>query len=403
MSMRDLIHLLWLRIWQLVIPPLVAVLLSGFLLLFVQPKYVSVFKMWIKEHYEESGLLRLKRTGLNEDTHIMVQTQILKSNHVFDDVVAEMGLATPPPSNSIFSNLTGLGKKPESPKDPAEAEISAIKAMHKQVDTDVVNPEILVGVVKMNDPHLAREVAESWIKSYRATYLEILLQEVDTSMDYLKRMLEKLDQEITEKEQELNEFDAAYPDRFREGGVVVEPANFASETVRNGPVPLLMREIAIQEMDRNRIAVTAGAASADLRRIEDALSRNRTLLDKYLSNMSEQSQLTVTYEALEWELLMLRNRYQLLVMELGKLEVSRGTKLQQGTAVTVLDDPSIDYEQVYPRKKASLMAAAVLGTLVGVGLAYLFHLLDPTLHVASQLQGELGVPVRARPARGAKE
>ncbi len=395
MSARDWLHLFFLRWKWIVIPPVIAVLFSGVLLLFVQPKYVSVFKLWVKDRHEESGLLKIQRKGLQEDTHIQVQSEIIKSNRVLEEVAKRLDLSRPLPSQSLISQFTGWGQNDGGAEDKIAAERSAVKALHKNVTTEIVNPEIMLVIVHMNEPELARTVAQTVVESYRDTYLELLLNELDANEDYLRIRQQQLSADIEARTQDLIEFEQQYREAYHESGVQLqaESPQFAEDTVDAGPVPLIMRQLAELEMQRNRLSVIATAENASLKRLDEEIQKNRELLDRYLKKMSTQATLAIQHKDLLWRLQDARTSYKGLVEEIDKLKLSRGVKMKEGRSITVLDPPSLDTEQVFPRKKATLIAAAIVGSMAGLALAYLIQVADPTFHVASQLSEELKVPV----------
>jgi len=397
MSVRDWLHLFFLRWKWIVIPPVMAVLFSGVLLLFVQPKYVSVFKLWMKDRYEESGLLRIQRKGVQEDTHIQVQSEIIKSNRVLEDVAKRLDLSRPLPSQSLIARFTGWGQGEDGVEDKTAAERSAVKALHKNVTTEIVNPEIMLVIVYMNEPELARTVARTVVESYRDTYLELLLYELDANEEYLLTRQKQLAEDIEARTQDLIEFEQQYREAYHESGLQLqaESPQFAENTVDAGPVPLIMRQLADLEMQRNRLSVIATAENASLKRLDAEIRKNRELLDRYLQKMSTQATLAIQHKDLLWRLQEARTSYKILIEEMDKLTLSRGVKMKEGRSITVLDAPSLDTEQVFPRKKATLIAAAIVGGMAGLALAYLIQVADPTYHVASQLAEELKVPVAA--------
>jgi polysaccharide biosynthesis transport protein len=78
------------------------------------------------------------------------------------------------------------------------------------------------------------------------------------------------------------------------------------------------------------------------------------------------------------------------VQELQALETQPNPTLILGSTATLPTAPSS------PKKKLTLIAGLIAGLVLGVGVAFAAHALDPRLRRASQLRDLLGVPVLAR-------
>lgn len=397
MLMKLLMHRLMQWKWLVIIPALSAPLLAGFMLLFTDPTYVSTCRLWVKERAEGSELLKVQRIGPQQNTYVEVQRDIFSSNPVLEDVVRHKKFTQPPPKQSIFAHLTGLGVESDS-----ISTIDATDGLRDRVWVEVVNPEIIVVGCRMNTPELAQETLNELVAAYRRQYLNILNREVNEYKHFLKQALDNLLTSVSSLEKMLVDFESQHvlsatipttgADRLLQGSPEVGLARQINDV---SPVPVFLQELARLELELSQAKIRYSPESERIRQITQKLEQDRALLKKYESELSESAQLAVRHEAIKWRLQEARRQYTVINTEYHKILLTEGTKVKQTSSITMLNKPTLEPEQIAPRKKMTLMAAMVLGTFFGLALFYLRFMLNYTYCHAIEISQDLELPVFA--------
>ena len=155
-------------------------------------------------------------------------------------------------------------------------------------------------------------------------------------------------------------------------------------------VPEIMEKLAELKMARNSIIYSAGKENTQLKLIEVEIQSTEKFLKEQMSALSKQSQAAIEHESILWDYSEARRHLLGITSEYNKILLSRGAKLKQISSIIILDPPSYDSQKVYPRKKATLMAAIFLGALLGLAIAYLRHLSDGTFHLPEEVTDSTG-------------
>lgn len=398
-----IITILFEKKWIIIIPPIVAAFFALFLVMKAEPVYVSVSKLWLKERTEESNLLKVNRSGPQEDTYIKVQKQIMTSNPILEAVVHELDLIdNPPPSQSMWAQLFGLREEESEELGEREAMSWALKKLRSEVWIDVVNPEILVVGCKTNDPELARLVTESVLKHYREQYFEILIAEVNQYKIFLSSQLSDLEAEVDRRQNLLSEFEMGNPLVSTSEAVSIPTElqgaptmGLARDVSEVSPVPQIQRDIFQLELDRTRLLSRYNESSNEISRIDADLERKRDILRANLAGLSQQAKLALEHERLKWEVLEARRQYSAINSEYHKILLSEGTKVKQTGSITTLEQPSYNPEAIAPKKKVVLLAAMFLGGLFGVGMTYLLALANGAYVIPEELSKDQALPLLA--------
>lgn len=398
---QEIIYILFIRRWLLLAPLILGPVFTVIFLFFVEPIYVSHAKIWIRERPEESFVLKTKKEGVQDETHIMVQREILTSYPVMKKVIDRLGLLYPVPSQSMYARLTGAQEEPLPPDwDPVEAEYEAVKDLRERIRLLVLNPEVIEITTMMNEANLSRNVATEIIRAYQETYLGILQDEVYLARNFLEGRLDNLRSNVDSKEDTLLSFQEKNPEILaalssREIGKVENffPPEATAEVEDYSPISEVLRQQALLQMRLNRLMTVSSPDNFELQRVEEEISRNQKLINSYQRNLAMQAKLSVKYKDLLWGLQEERTRYNFALNELDKVVISQETKAQQASMVTVLEKPSFNPRPTSPKKKVSLFAAIFLSSIVGMALIYILQLLDNTYHLASQVRRGTSLPV----------
>jgi len=391
----------------------------------VEPVYESHAKIWSKEKQEESKLLQVKKFGSQEDTYADVQKNIITSNVVLEEVVDKLGLITPPPSNSIKARF--FPSEPEELENPEKAIREAIKALKGNVWVETINPEILRIDVRMNTPELATSVAAEVIVAYKKQYLMLLTQEVNQYEKFLAEHMALVQSQVDIQRKRLLDFESHHPElsvskdgratpknqvsdpslmtknphnsknkgslpagKFKNLLGSSTPLVFVKDMGDVSAVPEIMEKLAELKMARNSIIYSAGKENTQLKLIEVEIQSTEKFLKEQMSALSKQSQAAIEHESILWDYSEARRHLLGITSEYNKILLSRGAKLKQISSIIILDPPSYDSQKVYPRKKATLMAAIFLGALLGLAIAYLRHLSDGTFHLPEEVTDSTG-------------
>lgn len=393
----DILYLLRLRLRFLVLPVICLPLCSVFFLLQVEPKFVSTAKIWAKERNEGSNLLKIQREGLQEETHVKIQTEILFSDRVIHRVIESNHLDTPPPSQSIWARWVG-GQVIPKEEDHERALRYAIKAFKSSLHVDLLNPETLLIQLSMNEPRLAQKLLTSLLYHYREVYREILQDEVEEYASFLSREIAKFGLELEEKALALIDFERQHALIPQESSASFDPrvpALMGKEVGDVSPFPIIMSRISELELEQNRLLTFASAGNKELIRIGVEINKDKDLLNSYNEKLRDHAEVLVRHQELQWELSEVRQRHQQVQSEYDKVILSKGTKLDESIGITILDEPNFDPEKIAPKKKVALAASLFMGCVLGLSAVYLLSLLEPTYRRAKDLEKETSVPVLA--------
>ena len=409
MNLSHILYIIFSRKWLLIIPPWLTVILATTMLMFVEPIYVSSLKLWNKERHEGSTILQVVRKDAQEDAYANVQREIIRSGKVLEKVIADLNLQEPAPSNSTLS----IFYKSSAVKFPNLSEKQkfneALKAMQLNVEVDIINAEIMVISSKANTARLALQIVEGVAKRYKEAYLNIFNQEIFEYEGVLRKRLGELKKSYMDAELDLKNFEGRNPDLIRKSqlsesdvklpesakavSVQTPLPTMSSEMVQVNSLTLVLHELSRLEMKKSKLLTEVSLKSEKLKSVNEEINRNRQLLDVNLKKLSRQARLSIDHQNLRWLLNLARERYTVLVVEIDKITLSRGTKMKQIGSIAVLDQATEPLYPIYPKKKMILMGAIVLGLLTGLACVYFAQLSDPCYRVKDEVIRELGIPV----------
>lgn len=411
MSLRNILYILFLRKWLIIIPPILTCLIAVCILVFVQPIYVSSLKMWNKEMQEGSEILQVVRKGDQKDVYANVQREIIRSGIVMEKVLDELNLIKPPPSNSMAARIFKHQPKPSKQKlNESQRRIEALNALQQSVEVDIINPEVMIISSRMNSPELSLKVVQSVAENYKETYLEILNNEIDRFEEVLTKRLSKLQSDLRNSENKLQDFENQNPDIVRKPefqnrfnklpnsaqdslNVKTPLPSMSSDMNQVNSLTIVIHELAKLEMKKSKLLTEVSENSDLLKSVDAEIVRNKKLLDKNMSKLSIQAKLAVDYQRLQWQVNLSRERYTSLLAEIDKIVLSRGTKMKQISGISVLNEATAPLYPVYPKKKMIVIAAGFFGILTGLACVYLAQLADNSFHLANEVKDELDLPV----------
>ena len=413
MNIRSILYILFLRKWLIIIPPFVTCSLAVIILLFVEPVYTASIKLWNKEMKEESSILKVVRSDSQKDLYANVQREIIRSGAVLEKVLDEQNLIDPPESNSMLSRFYKLPKQePKKPLSEKQKRIAALSALQKNINVDIINPEIILITAKMNSPQLCLDVVNSVARNYKEAYLNILNEEIDEYEDVLKNRLSELSNKLIDSENTLKAFEDKNPDTIRKPqfqnrfgklpdnvsnslNVKTPLPSMSSDMNQVNPLTLVIHELSKLELQKSKLLTEVSRESELLKRVNQEIERNRQLLTAHMDKLSSQAKLAVEYQRLQWQVHLERERYTALLAEFDKITLSRGTKMKQISSISVLDKAVAPLYPIYPKKKMIVIAACFLGILTGLACAYLAHIIDTHIYTEDEILDQTGLPVLA--------
>ena len=296
-----------------------------------------------------------------------------------------------------------------------EAHLKAVNAMFKQVDVEIVNKEVLAITTKMNTPELSLKLNKMILETYLEAYMDILNHEVNEYEQVVKERMDELARLVKTSEQKLQDFEEANPTLTR--GAAIKEANPKLNKVENytqtkslenklekilkpspslaknlsdlSPVPKLLEELAKLEMKKNKESLLSSDNSYELKKLNKLIDANKTLLEFYLKDLSEQAKKAIEYQRLLWEIISARKRYEYIINEFDKVVVYRGTKMKQISSITLLDSPAAGPEPIQPKKKLTMIAATFLSFLMGVAMMYIAEITDRSYRLPDRMARDL--------------
>ncbi|MCB1213774.1 MAG: hypothetical protein KDK40_05675, partial [Chlamydiia bacterium] len=339
------------------------------------------------------------------ETHIQVQKEIILSVRVLKSVVDHLHLEQDQPSNSFFSRLTGIGRRPSNksmtPNEFLKAQERAIRNLRETITISPVNAETLSIQAKMNSPELAQKVTTEIISQYTQAYLSLLNEEVDAAKLVLSTRLNELDSGVRSRETSLIAFQEQHPDLIldkNEKGPPGEifPPQVAMEVGNYSPVPELVRDQGKLEMELNKVLSVSPKSSFQAQRLQKELNDNSYLIDNYRTSLVNQAKLNLHHQELLWELTSQRTRFLHALDEADRVLIAQGVRTQQSSLISTLQSPTYEVRRVSPKVTVTLIASVFLGGILGVFLLYLATFMDNTYHLSIQLTRDLNIPVLAR-------
>lgn len=365
-------------------------LLSVALILFSEPSFISTIKLWTKEKQQESMLLKVMRKGIQEETYVEVQREILLSDRVLKLVIDKNNLLVPPDSQKpIYKILQKLGIDREEEIVEESIEERVIESLKKSIKVEILNPEVLEISVATNSPKLSYEVGVSLIEAYRTVYLEMLNQEVMHYQTFLENRLKEIDENLLVVNDQLLAFEANNPEVMISNGNFENytlPPSLAREIGDSSPIPHLLQRLGDLQMKSNQIAINAGKNSDRLKQVNNEIAETERLLSKYKNQLTGQAKLITEYEYLKWNQLNLRKSFDYVSDEMDKILLLQGAQLKQMGAITVLDFPYQPSIKSAPKKKKILIMALFLGSFIGFSVAYLRQIFNPIILVSEDLE-----------------
>jgi uncharacterized protein involved in exopolysaccharide biosynthesis len=412
MNLRSLIYLLCLRKWLIIIPPFITCTLALGVLIFVEPIYTSSIKLWNKEMKEDSSILKVVRSDSQKDLYANVQREIIRSGAVLEKVLEEQKLTTPPPSNNMASKIFNFTKIVKKTMNEEQKKIAALTALQKSITVDVINPEIILISAQMNSPKLALEVVKSVAENYKAAYFNILNKEINQYEEVLQERLNVLLNSLSTAEKALQDFESQNPDTIRKPqfqtrftklpnqaaqslNVKTPLPSMSSDMSQVNSLTLVIHELSKLELKKSKTLTEVSSNSALLKTLNEEIEQTKSLLKISMQKLSLQAKLAVQYQRLQWKVNLSRERYTALLSEFDKITLSRGTKMQQISSISVLDEAVEPLYPIYPKKKMIVIAAGFLGILTGLACAYLAQILDPSFYLEDEITEELNLPVIA--------
>ena len=417
MNFNQILEIIFMRKWLVILPPFITSFLALVILMTIEPVYVSTQKIWSKELQEGSQILQVVRSNNIQDLYANVQRELILSDLVLKQVMADLNLVDPPVSNSYWSKVSlkfKIFKKeldPGSKKSLVQQKAEALRALRNSVGVSIINPEIIIVSAKMNSPEWAKKVVKSIVENYKLEYLNILNKEIDQFEGVLSKRLNDLFLRVKNDEDSLKNFEKINPDMIRKpqfmnpggsyttggGGNTIKAAlpSMSSNMSQVNSMTTVMHALARLEMQKSELLTQVSLDSEQLKQVNVEIEHNQRLLNNDLVKLSKQARQAIEYQRLQWNVNLARERYTVLLMEFDQITLSRGTKLKQITSIATLDQAVEALYPIFPKKKVILLMAFTLGLLTGFCCVYLAYLLDETYRFAEDLESSTGIKVIA--------
>ena len=436
--LRDYLRVLKKRAW-LIVACFVVILSAGALGTYLQkPIYRASAKALVER--ETPKVVNIQEVGTTEfGTELFeTQVQIIRSRPVAQRVIDSLGL---------------LQRKPElaNSSDPVSSFLGDLSVW------PVRGTRIIEISVEDPDPKLAAEIANATAKTYINQNLELKLNAARDALAWLTSHVGDLKGKVNESElalqryreqagliqveekqslsaRKLAEFNSTYIEakarRLEMEARLAElkktsdqtAAIEASATVINNPlIQRLKGQLVELEVQRSKLLKTYKDKHPEVikvaSQIDEISQKIREEVGRLVLSMESEFN---ALKARENAMLQAVNQYRDEAQGLAKKEIQYGilkreadsnqqlydvllkrlkeTSLSQGldtNNVRIIEEAVMPLRPVKPRMSMNLALAAMLGLLVGVGLAFLVEYLDDTLRSPEEVEQTVGVPVFA--------
>lgn len=395
--------------------------------------------------------------SLNDQTFYQTQYDLLKSHSLARRVVVAMDLQhdaafqrllRPSPLGRLLGLLHGSSGRKGSESDKLRADADALLSMVSV--QPVLNSKLVDVAVDTPDPQLSARIAnayaEQYIRSnldrrmaasgYAKQYLEQRLQQLKLRLEDSDKLLVAFAQKhdivnISDKQslvgQQLEQLNAALAqaeqDRYKAEArwrqIRSAPADQVAQLLGDPVIQKLQQSYAADQaryQDQLRIYKPAFPAMLQLRAKLDEMQKQiagrsavlrgavhgtyqaararETLLRQRVGNLRQQvldlEQRSIRYNILKREVDTNRQLYEAILQRYKEIGVAGGVGINNISVVDRAEPPLGRYR---PRAKLNLAIGMLLGLFAGIAAALLLDHLDDTVHVATDAEQKLGLPV----------
>jgi capsular exopolysaccharide synthesis family protein len=389
--------------------------------------------------------------GLNADHYFKTQYRIIKSRKIAERVVEKLGVS----DDLVFLELDHIQDEEELKKELADIDPVDKLLSVTEVDP-AIKTHIVIIKVRHSNPDLAARLANGVAETYKAYNLEQRRESTYGAYDWLtaqyhdvKEKLQGSDKALFEFKKGNNILSTSLEDRQSIAGQRLVDLNRQLTDIQGqrraaqAEVAGIRRlgrgaklNVAVSEVINNPLVQNLKTTLADLRRREAGL-RGR-YLDDYPEVVSTRKQivtveaelatetetilasaenrlrrfrdqeaaLITAIEVLKQEALALNEKelvytqlvrdaqtnsrlYDLVLKRLKETDISR---LLQDNNIRILDYALVPDDPVMPKVPLNLLIGALLGLVLGVGLAFMAEVLDSTIKTQEDVEGLLGLP-----------
>jgi capsular exopolysaccharide synthesis family protein len=356
-----------------------------------------------------------------------------------------------------------------SPSDPRPAEpnsdayLNSVKNFSKRLDVSPVRRSNLVEVTfESYDPKLASAVANKLADDYTTENLEVKWDEANKASEWLSKQLVGLKSRVEKSEDSLQEYaqansivfltesqnlvntrlgelqqeyTKAQADRYQKqslyGLVQSGKTQDLPGVLSNGLVENLATRLAEAERDYAQLTATvkpeypkAIALKKQVDTLQASLDHQKKVLgqnmvedyqvslarEKFLAKavedqkrvVNEIASKTIQYNILKGEVDTNKSLYDGLLQRMKEAQVSAGVTASN---IRVVDAAEVPRSPSKPRVLLNLVLALILGTALGIGLAFFQEYLDNTLKTSEEVENLLRLPslgvVQSFPLNGA--
>lgn len=263
--------------------------------------------------------------------------------------------------------------------------LEAERALQAYVQAKGLGPVIVAGTDGERVPqerlrHLQQELTEAETEGYRAAALSSAARERESAVE--SDLLKSLRVRIAELEGEYARARPTFTDSFP------RMRQLRSE---------LARLEALVAVEQQRVSgVLSSQHDAAVRRrglLQAAVDEQRRIMDSFAADLAE-------YERRHRDVESLKQLYATLQQKRKEASLSAALATMD---IAVVDAAAPPLRPLRPRPKRDLALAAVVGLLLGVGLAFIREYSDPTVRTPEEIGGLAAAPLLAAIPRGPRQ
>ncbi len=387
--LRDYLRVLQKRRWTVIATFIILVTTVTIATFSARPIYQATTQLLIeRDNPNVVSIQEVLAVDATSTDYYQTQYEILKSENLARRVVQQLHLERHPEFNPKPT------KPVVEPQDVREKRL--IRAFQGGLRVTPIRNSRLVNVsFESHDPHLASQAVNTLAEEYIQYSMETKINASKGARLWLSTQVDEMQVKVKNAEDTFEDFKQSIPQQI----IASVESERATREMENRPE--VVNNAFIQELRGEEIKLSAKLAELFQKygpkhpQMIQLNSELKTLRDKMEREIKRVVAAVMIAESPQYLLLKReaeanRKLYETLLTRLKETTVTGN--LPQSN-IHIVDRAQVQEHPVKPKKRMNIMLSAILGLMVGVGLAFFFEYLDNTLKSPEDIERFLEVPL----------